>query len=93
MEFRQNVYFFYKEALHNAVKHAGATRVKVDVSVEQGVLHVRVEDDGIGFIEEQIQAGDGLRNMRKRAEDIRGRLEITSQLGQGTRLVLIAKIT
>ncbi len=92
MEFRQHVYFLYKEALHNIVKHAAATRVDVAVTLRQGSLHLVVEDDGIGFDEAQVQAGHGLKSMRARAEAIGGRLEIHSHAGQGTRLTLIAKV-
>ena len=93
MDFRQNVYFLYKEALHNVVKHAQASRVSVTVSLAQRELRLLVEDDGVGFDETRVQAGHGLQSMRTRAEDLGGSLKIHSRPGQGTRLTLAARIS
>lgn len=93
MGFRQNVYFLYKEALHNAVKHAQATHLEIDVSLQQNMLRLQIQDDGIGFVEDAVKHGHGLSLMRKRAADSGGRLSIISRPGEGTRVVLETKIT
>jgi signal transduction histidine kinase len=80
------------EALTNAEKHAGATRVSVRVEHSDGVLEMRVEDDGAGF-ETGSQAGPGeghlgLTVMRQRAEDAGGTVDVTSTPGTGTLVIL-----
>ena len=93
MDFRQNVYFLYKEALHNVVKHAQASRVTINLSIAQRDLRLTVEDDGTGFDETRVQTGHGLKSMRQRAADLGGHLEIQSRPEAGTRLTLAVRIT
>ncbi len=82
---RRNVVLVVKEALANAMKHSGATRIRVSLDVEAGQLVVRVEDNGRGFQPGQTRAlGNGLVNMRRRTAELRGEIEICSSLGQNT---------
>jgi signal transduction histidine kinase len=74
-----------REALSNAVRHSGATRVEVRVSVLQGVLHLSVNDDGIGIAADQGRRS-GLRNMERRAEALGGTFEVRSEPGAGSQL-------
>ncbi|MEA2449378.1 MAG: hypothetical protein QOG63_1310 [Thermoleophilaceae bacterium] len=76
------------EALTNAEKHAGASRVAVRVTRANGTLELRVEDDGAGF-DTAAAAGPGeghlgLTVMRQRAGDAGGDVEVRSELGAGT---------
>ena len=78
------IYFVVLEALQNAAKHAvGATRVAVTI-VDDGMLRFTVADDGLGFRESEVQAGDGLANMRDRVLACGGALEVRSGRGRGT---------
>lgn len=82
-----------QEALTNARKHARASRVGVTLTLEADaagpVLQVIVQDDGVGFVEEQQREGHfGLDIMRERAHEIGGNLQIASAPGQGTRIIL-----
>ncbi|RPI48264.1 MAG: GAF domain-containing protein, partial [Chloroflexi bacterium] len=78
------------EALNNALKHAGAASVTVQVRRLRGQLGSRVEmsviDDGHGFDPEEVEhrGGMGLLTMRQRAERLGGTLEIDSVPGRGT---------
>ena len=92
MDFRQNIYFLYKEILHNIVKHAHATHVEVKTSFGSGSFSIEVLDDGAGFSEAYIKAGNGLHLMRKRASDLGGRLQIISEPGKGTCVSLLTKV-
>ena len=76
-----------QEAFTNVVKHARASSVSVETGVEDpdGHVFIRVRDNGRGFSGDH--AGYGLENMRRRAQLIGGRLEITPSLG-GTTLSL-----
>lgn len=72
------------EAVHNAVKHAAATGVRVRVTLEERVLTLVVQDDGRGFDSSETSAGLGQRTMRERAELLGGALEVRSAPGGGT---------
>src|SRR5918999_5366875 len=75
-----------QEGLANVRKHSGARRAWVRISEEGGNRTVLVEDDGAGIEDGASGAGQGLRNMRLRAETIGGVLAIRSQPGRGTAL-------
>ncbi len=75
------------EALSNVVRHARARRVHITATLDDGRLQIRIADDGRGFGPE-VQPGFGLRNMEERAHLLNGRLEIQSQPGLGTTVIL-----
>ena len=79
-----------QEALSNVRKHARAHSVQVGFSVSDATAQVTIVDDGRGFDPASVAAepgdGFGLRSMRERAEALGGRLEVSSQPGQGTRV-------
>lgn len=82
-------YRIAQEALHNVVKHAGASRVQLEAVTEGDGLRLRVEDNGQGFDPEQIPAGTlGQRSMRERATDAGGQLQVSSTPGRGTAVTL-----
>ncbi|HXT13608.1 MAG TPA: two-component regulator propeller domain-containing protein [Candidatus Angelobacter sp.] len=94
-EVRHNLFLVVKEALHNALKHSGATEVRVDAAVKDAALEIVVADNGRGF---ELNGnggpglGNGLRNMRNRMEHLGGHCEISSAPGQGTSLKFILKL-
>jgi signal transduction histidine kinase len=79
------------EALHNAVRHAAASRVTVKLDGRGDTLRIEVADDGIGF-----DPGDpelrsrhlGLTSMEERARELGGTLTLSSELGTGTKVSL-----
>ena len=72
------VYFCCLEALQNVAKHAGASRVQVDLHEQDGQLSFSVVDNGCGFDPDKGSQGSGLRNMMDRVEAVGGRLEVRS---------------
>ena len=85
------MYLAMREAIRNAVRHSGCSRIGVKVEVRDGELHSVVEDDGEGFdIEAAANAtpswGVGLRSMRERAEMLGGSLRVESEPGAGTKV-------
>ncbi|WP_310459775.1 cache domain-containing protein [Sphaerotilus sp.] len=74
-----------QEALTNIQKHAGASRVALDLVFSKGGLLLRVQDNGVGFDTEAVlrhpSQGIGLRNMRERLASIDGRLHVQSRPG------------
>jgi signal transduction histidine kinase/ligand-binding sensor domain-containing protein len=100
-EARHNTFLAFKEALHNAVKHASASEVRISLSLEAASFVLAIEDDGKGFSPAPAQpgraarngrCGHGLVNMRQRMEEIGGRCEIQSEPGQGTRVTFVVAV-
>jgi signal transduction histidine kinase len=79
-------YYVVAEALTNAAKHAHATAAEVQVAAAEGVLHVRVRDDGCGGAD--VTRGSGLTGLKDRAEALGGRLTLHSPPGEGTTIQL-----
>jgi PAS domain S-box-containing protein len=80
-----------QEALTNAIKHAHATAIQVELIYEEAHYILRVKDNGQGFSMDQmaINQGFGLLGMSERVEQIDGELIINSQSGYGTEIVVI----
>ncbi|HEX5989844.1 MAG TPA: GAF domain-containing sensor histidine kinase [Solirubrobacterales bacterium] len=81
------VYRLVQEALTNAVKHAEAERVEVAVEGGDEEIRIVINDDGRGFDLAQATAGRGLSGMRERIELFGGRIEVSSEPGEGTEIV------
>jgi signal transduction histidine kinase len=78
-----------QEALHNALRHAGASRIDVSLHAATsdrpgGGVRLVVKDDGKGFDPEAAGRGLGLVSMRERADSVGGRLTVSTQADQGT---------
>jgi len=80
------LYRIVQEALHNVVKHSGATRVTVRLVVDLGEIVLDVVDDGHGFdpVAERPTNGVGLVSMRERVRQVDGSVTLTSKPGSGT---------
>jgi signal transduction histidine kinase len=80
------VYRIAQEALRNAVRHARATLVVVEVGVQEGrgAVFVEVTDDGIGFDRHTVDDGSGLSSMQLFTDLGRGELTVRSAPGEGT---------
>lgn len=86
-EVRRNLFLVVKEALHNVVKHSGASEVCVTVSLRETTLALRIEDNGKGFDTAACaQAGNGLVGMDKRMQDIGGTFTLESKPDRGTKV-------
>jgi ligand-binding sensor domain-containing protein len=99
MEKRKNLYLIFKETINNIIKYSAATLVTVNISIRNRKLELLVKDNGVGFdpmarVGEQSPSlsGNGLRNMRMRASEMRGEIRIDSKPGQGTSIHLISHI-
>ena len=84
-EVRHGFYLACREALNNVLKHARATEVRIRLSFGDSTLRVTIEDNGCGFEASASQgAGHGLRNLRKRFQDLGGTFDLQSRPGHGT---------
>lgn len=87
-----NIYRIIQEAVSNALKYAEATTLNIEMNNNRNHLEVKIYDDGSGFDLENYKPGNGLLNMRKRALDMGAELVFTSELNQGTLVLLSTKI-
>ncbi len=92
MEFRRNVLLMYKEVLHNILKHARATQVRILINDHLGCFTITIEDNGVGFDTGIPSSGYGLGNLKSRASSIGATLEIVSAPERGTRVKIAVKI-
>jgi signal transduction histidine kinase len=82
-----------REALYNAVRHARATHIRVQLRYDRRSLRLRVTDDGIGFDGERLEGHYGLANMQDRAKQIGGRFKIATDIGKGTEIDTVVPIS
>jgi signal transduction histidine kinase/ligand-binding sensor domain-containing protein len=85
-----------QESLSNVQRHSGATEASVDLRYGGDTLVLTIEDNGRGFSVDQALAAEGhygLRGIRERSAVLHGDLEIQSQPGEGTRVILRTPIT
>jgi len=92
MEWRQHVFFSYKEILQNVVKHAEAQQVQVTIEATGRTLCIQVRDDGQGFDFTNVPPGNGRRHLARRAEALQGDVSYESVEGVGTTVVLSAPL-
>jgi len=91
------VFRIIQETLTNIKKHAKANRIDISMQINDGILKTTISDNGVGFDYDRRQklnkddvreAGFGIYGMRQRAELLKGKLTLESQLGKGTTIVL-----
>ncbi len=91
--FKRHLIMFFKEAVHNCARHSGATRVWVDFSIVDQSLRISIRDNGCGFDPLEPSEGWGLDSMKERAEELGGKMELITQVGAGTTIVLKTSLT
>jgi signal transduction histidine kinase len=82
-----NLFLLAREAVTNALKHASAKRIRLELCYTPKELHLTIQDDGVGFEPEEAAAKAGhfgFHNMQERARLIRGRFSVNSAPGSGT---------
>lgn len=79
-----------QEAINNAVKHARAQRILIDLNFDTTTVRLSIRDDGRGFDVQAAQSDGhfGLMGMRERADQIGGKLSINSEEGVGTEVII-----
>jgi ligand-binding sensor domain-containing protein/signal transduction histidine kinase len=86
-EVRHQLFLAFKEALNNAVKHASASEIQIEFVAETTRFQISIIDNGRGFDPAApLTRGNGLLNMRKRLEALRGSFELFSAPNRGTEI-------
>ena len=86
-ELEMTVFRISQEAVQNIEKHASAQHIYINVTQEDDILSLIIRDDGIGFNIRTVEAGNGLRNMRQRVEELGGTFQVLSKKGLGTSII------
>jgi ligand-binding sensor domain-containing protein len=92
MEYKQNLFLIFKEAINNAVKHSKCKKIVLEAGVTKEMMQISLKDDGIGIDKSNITYGNGLINMKSRACSIGGELIIDSST-EGTTITYQGKIS
>jgi two-component system, NarL family, sensor histidine kinase UhpB len=99
MEKRKNFYLVFKEAVNNAFKYSGCSEIATQLSNDNGRIKMTVKDNGAGFdLQKQLNgnrltlSGNGIANIKMRAEEMKGVLKICSSAGEGTEVSLTVPI-
>jgi PAS domain S-box-containing protein len=83
------LYGIAQEGLNNILKHAQANSVKIILDQQDKNIRMQIIDDGQGFdCMQNVKDGFGIANMKERARQLDGNVEIESALGQGTRITV-----
>lgn len=91
---RRDIYLIVKEALHNVMKHSGATEVSLTATLEGDIMIITVQDNGKGMTQPVDEEGNGIRNMHRRAAKTGGQLQIgNAGSGQGVAVHVRIEIT
>ena len=93
---RTTLFRVITEACNNAILHAGAKKIGIELKFEKKRIFARVEDDGIGFEinnEEVLTKHFGISIMRERIHLLQGELEVSSELKKGTIVSIKVPIT
>lgn len=91
--YNRNIIMIFKELMNNSMRHSKATQVIIEYRKEKaGTIGIYFVDNGIGFNEETVAKGNGLSNIKRRAEKIDGNFTISSIQGLGTICCLIFNI-
>lgn len=89
------VFRLIQEVINNVIKHAQATKFKVDVELTKGNIKFRIQDDGVGFIEEEVlkkREHFGLIGMKERVQLLEGNYDIKSEKDKGTTISFMIPI-
>ncbi|WP_328699885.1 sensor histidine kinase [Chengkuizengella marina] len=88
------IYRFVQEFCSNTYKHAEASQIKLDITFEEEMISITLEDDGLGFDVEQMElkilggSHYGIIGMRERVELLEGEFEIRSASNRGTQITM-----
>ncbi|MDJ0841165.1 MAG: two-component regulator propeller domain-containing protein [Acidobacteriota bacterium] len=90
-DLRKNLYLVFKEALTNVAKYAGASRVRVRLESSKRDFLLAISDNGRGLGKKLHRSGHGIRNMKMRARDLGGELQVIDT-GSGLDVVLTTEL-
>ncbi|MCH6575033.1 MAG: PD40 domain-containing protein [Bacteroidetes bacterium] len=91
IEWKRHLMLIFKEGMNNSLKHSNGNRVSFVTHIEGNDLEISLEDNGTGFPQNIERKGNGINNMRRRAEKLDSSLLIDTQPGKGTKIIFKGK--
>lgn len=88
MERRKNIYLLFKEVMNNSIKHAASQNIFVHLSSFSNHIKMKIADDGKGFDKHQVNYGNGIKSIERRAAALKGSVTLQSSPGQGTSVLV-----
>ncbi len=85
---RRDIFLICKESINNAIKYAKASKLTVNMKSVNGYLQINIKDNGSGFDVEKAVSGNGILNLKVRANTLGGDIQINSSIGYGTEIQL-----
>jgi two-component system, sensor histidine kinase ChiS len=92
MDYRQNLYLIFKEGINNAIKHSKCKKITLEANVNNNNLELTLIDDGIGLNINNLDYGNGIKNIEARSKYIGGKLKWESSVERGTTIRFIGDI-
>ncbi len=92
MQSRQNFWLIIKEITANIIKHSKAKNVHLKIELDEFLVKINIDDDGIGFKKESMKKGEGVKNIKKRVEEMNGTIQLTAEPGVGTGYFLMLNL-
>lgn len=89
------LYRVLSECINNTIKHAQASAIRIKIHKYQKKLKIHYADDGVGFNMDDVlnnKPGNGLYNMQNRIESINGYIVFNSQVGKGTKILIVVRL-
>lgn len=86
---KNNLYRVFQEAIQNIIKHSCAKNVSVNIYCKKDNVEIKIEDDGTGFKKETTKKGIGIKNIKSRVEDLKGKITIESTENIGTSICIV----
>ncbi|MBL0340429.1 MAG: hypothetical protein IPP71_05560 [Bacteroidetes bacterium] len=84
---KRNLFLAVKEGVNNIFKHAGATEIKYSIQIHSNYIRISLEDNGCGFDPSHTREhGYGIKNLKKRMEEIGARISVDSAIAKGSSL-------
>lgn len=88
---KRNLLLIAKETINNAIKHSNCGRIGIHIVKQKNKCTLSIFDDGKGLSEASSTDGNGLRNIRKRAQQINYQLKINSSPDSGTQIIVVKR--
>ena len=78
--------------MNNVIKHSRASQINIVIDIQDESLKIIISDNGIGYNETFSKKGNGIKNMIKRIEEIKGTLKLSNMNGKGTHIEMVVPI-
>jgi signal transduction histidine kinase len=87
-DIRRQVFLMFKETINNLIRHSKCTLASIDLRIEGTCLALMVNDNGKGFDPDQVNEGNGLISLHRRARSLGGETVVSSRKGEGATVII-----